>query len=58
MPETIPKTKLDRILSLDAAVIKAPFEEWWNTMRTRSYAGFDAAATFIHALDLHVMAGR
>ncbi len=48
-PDTAPATKLRAIERLGGRVIKAPFEQWWQTFQDRAYAGVDG--TFIHAFD-------
>jgi len=56
-PETAPETKIAAVERLGARVIKAPFDEWWQTFERRAYPGVDA--TFIHAFDdPDVMAGN
>ncbi len=56
-PDTAPETKIAAIERLGARVIKAPFDDWWQTFERRSYPGVDA--TFIHAFDdPDVMAGN
>jgi len=56
-PETAPETKIAAIERLGARVIKAPFDEWWQTFERRAFPGVDA--TFIHAFDdPDVMAGN
>ena len=56
-PDTAPQTKIDAIERLGGRVIKAPFEQWWQTFADRAYPGVDA--TFIHAFDdPRVMAGN
>lgn len=57
MPDSIPETKLSRILELGVRVKKVPFTEWWQAIMTRSYEGM-GDASFIHPCDLHVMAGK
>jgi threonine dehydratase len=48
-PDTAPETKIAAVERLGARVIKAPFDEWWQTFERRAYPGVDA--TFIHAFD-------
>jgi threonine dehydratase len=48
-PETAPATKIEAIERLGARVIKAPFDDWWQTFERRAYPGVEA--TFIHAFD-------
>jgi len=56
-PDTVPATKVQAVERMGGRVIKAPFEQWWQTFETRSYPGVQA--TFIHAFDdPHVMAGN
>ena len=35
VPDTAPAAKLEAIERLGGAVIKVPYEEWWDTMRSR-----------------------
>ena len=45
-PDTVPATKVQAVERMGGRVIKAPFEQWWQTFETRSYPGVQA--TFIH----------
>lgn len=56
VPETIPKMKLDRIVGLDVSVMKTSYDNWWNAMISPTFEG-SSNATFIHPLDVNVMAG-
>jgi threonine dehydratase len=57
VPETAPRTKLDAIDRLGAAVVKVPFATWLEVFRTRSYRGMDGF--FVHPFsDPAVMAGN
>lgn len=56
-PDTAPQTKIDAVERLNAKVVKVPFDDWWNTFKTRSFPGVNAR--FVHAFDDdHVMAGN
>ncbi len=46
VPDHAPTTKLDAIERLGAAIIKVPFDEWWQVIVTHEYQALDAA--FIH----------
>ena len=56
-PDHAPKTKLDAIARLGARVVKAPFAEWFEVLRTRTFPGMDGH--FVHPVsDPAVMAGN
>jgi len=49
--ETAPETKVQRMAALGARIVKAPFDECWRAMETRSFHGVEG--TFIHPFDDH-----
>jgi len=56
-PDHAPKTKLDALDRLGARVVKAPFAEWFEVLRTRTFPGMDGH--FVHPVsDPAVMAGN
>jgi threonine dehydratase len=56
-PEHTPETKLAAITRLGGRVVKAPFAEWFEILRTHEYPGMDGL--FIHPVsDPAVMAGN
>jgi len=57
VPEHAPQTKLDAIARLGGAVVKVPFERWWEAMEEGSYP--DAGGYFVHpVMNDAVMAGN
>jgi threonine dehydratase len=57
VPEHAPQTKLDAIARYGGAVIKVPYDEWWNTLVTGAYPGVEGL--FVHPVaDDRVMAGN
>jgi len=57
VPDHAPETKLAAITRLGAKFIKVPFDEWWQVIVTRQYAGLDGL--FVHPVsDPPVMAGN
>jgi threonine dehydratase len=57
VPDHAPQTKLDAIARLDAAVVKVPFDRWWQVLVDREYPDIDGV--FIHPVsDPLVMAGN
>jgi len=57
VPDHAPETKLAAISRLGGKFIKVPFDEWWQVLVTRHYAGLDGF--FIHPVsDPAVMAGN
>jgi threonine dehydratase len=57
VPDTAPAAKLQAIERLGGDIIKVPYDEWWETMRTRGRAGM--RGTFMHPFaDRDVMAGN
>ena len=57
VPDTAPKTKTDAIERLGGEVFKVPFDEWWQTLISRSHP--DMNGIFIHPFaDAGVMAGN
>ena len=49
VPETAPRTKLEAIERYGGRTVPVPYDEWWETMRTRSYEGIDGL--FVHPFD-------
>ncbi len=49
--ETAPETKVERMRSLGARIVKAPFDACWQAMEAREFPG--AQGTFIHPFDEH-----
>ena len=57
VPDHAPQTKLDAITRLGAKFIKIPFNEWWEVIMTRQFAGIKGL--FIHPVaDPNVIAGN
>jgi threonine dehydratase len=57
VPDHAPQTKLDAITRLGAKFIKIPFNEWWEVIMTRQFAGINGL--FIHPVaDPNVIAGN
>ena len=57
VPDHAPAAKLDAITRLGATYIKVPFEEWWQVLVTRQFAGIDGF--FVHPVsDAAVLAGN
>jgi threonine dehydratase len=57
VPEHAPQAKLDAIERLGGAVVKVPYERWWQAMVEGSYPGVEGL--FVHpVLDDAVMAGN
>ncbi|RMF82222.1 MAG: pyridoxal-phosphate dependent enzyme [Chloroflexi bacterium] len=57
VPDHAPQAKLSAIERLGGAVIKVPFDEWWQVLLTRQYAGLNGF--FVHPVsDPAVMAGN
>ncbi len=57
VPDHAPETKLAAITRLGGKFIKVPFDEWWQVLVTRQYAGLDGF--FVHPVsDPAVMAGN
>lgn len=55
--ESAPETKLERMRTLGADVVKVPYDDWWNAMEERVYPGINGA--FVHPFDDHdVIAGN
>ena len=56
-PDHAPETKLAAVTRLGARVLKAPFAEWFEILRTHTYPGMEGL--FIHPVsDAAVMAGN
>jgi threonine dehydratase len=49
--ETAPATKLERMERLGARIVKAPFDQCWQAMDSRSFPGVEG--TFVHPFDDH-----
>ena len=57
VPDHAPETKLAAITRLGAKYIKVPFEEWWQVLVTRQFAGLEGF--FVHPVsDPAVIAGN
>jgi threonine dehydratase len=57
VPEHAPQTKLDAIARLGGAVVKVPFDRWWQAMEEGSFPGIEGH--FVHpVMDPAVMAGN
>jgi threonine dehydratase len=57
VPDHAPETKLAALDRLGARVVKAPFAEWFEILRTRTFPGMDGY--FVHPVsDPAVMAGN
>jgi threonine dehydratase len=57
VPDHAPETKLAAISRLGGRIIKVPFDEWWQVLVTRRYAGLDGF--FVHPVsDPPVIAGN
>ncbi len=57
VPDHAPATKLEAITRLGATFIKVPFDEWWQVLVTRQFAGVDGF--FVHSVsDAAVIAGN
>jgi threonine dehydratase len=49
--ETAPRSKLERMTALGAALVLVPFDVAWKALEERSYPGMDG--TFVHPFDDH-----
>jgi threonine dehydratase len=57
MPDSAPRTKVDAVRRLGAAIVQVPYDEWWQTLVDRGRAGM--SGTFIHPVaDARVIAGN
>jgi threonine dehydratase len=57
MPDSAPRTKLDAVARLGAAILKVPYNEWWQVLSDHGRQGM--VGTFIHPVaDRAVMAGN
>ena len=57
MPDSAPRTKVDAVRRLGAAIVQVPHSEWWQTLVDRGRAGM--TGTFIHPVaDPAVIAGN
>jgi threonine dehydratase len=57
MPDSAPRTKLDAVARLGAAILTVPYNEWWQAISDHGRQGM--IGTFIHPVaDRAVMAGN
>ena len=49
VPDTAPRTKLEAIERYGGRLVPVPYDEWWETMRTRRYEGVEGL--FVHPFD-------
>jgi threonine dehydratase len=57
VPDTARRAKLEAIERLGARIVSVPYDEWWETMRTRGRPGMQGV--FVHPFaDQDVMAGN
>jgi len=57
MPDSAPRTKIDAVERLGAAIVFLPYDEWWATLVNHGHDGL--RGTFIHPVaDRAVMAGN
>jgi len=57
VPENAPETKLAAIQRLNGRILRVPYEEWWDVLRTGQFQGL--SGLFIHPVsDPAVMAGN
>lgn len=57
VPDHAPEAKLDALERLGAAIVKVPFEEWWQVIVTHDHPG--QSGVFVHPVsDPAVMAGN
>ena len=57
VPDNAPETKLAAIQRLNGSILRVPYEEWWEVLRTGQYLGL--SGVFIHPVsDPAVMAGN
>jgi threonine dehydratase len=49
--DTAPETKIARMRSLGANIVKSPFDQCWAAMESRSFPGVEG--TFVHPFDDH-----
>ena len=57
MPESAPRTKVEAVRRLGAAIVQVPYDEWWQTLVDRGRKGMPG--TFIHPVaDRTVIAGN
>jgi threonine dehydratase len=57
VPDHAPETKLNAIRRLGGAIIKVPFDEWWQVLLTRKFEG--CKGLFVHPVsDPAVIAGN
>lgn len=57
VPDHAPETKLAAITRLGAAIVKVPFDQWWQVIQTHHYQGLEGL--FIHPVSNRaVMAGN
>jgi threonine dehydratase len=57
MPDSAPRTKVEAVRRLGAAIVQVPYDEWWQTLVDRGRKGMPG--TFIHPVaDRTVIAGN
>jgi threonine dehydratase len=57
VPDTAPRTKVDAIERLGAAVVPLPYDEWWSVIRAHGHP--DESGSFVHPVsDPAVIAGN
>ena len=57
MPDSAPRTKVEAVRRLGAAIVQVPYDEWWQTLVDRGRSGMRGA--FIHPVaDPAVIAGN
>ena len=57
VPDSVPRTKLDAIVSLGATPVSVAFDEWWSVMRNHGHP--DEDGFFVHPVsDPDVIAGN
>ena len=58
VPDNAPATKLDGIQRLGAAIVKVPYDDWWDVFVTHRFAPLEPAR-FVHPVsDVGMMAGN
>lgn len=57
MPDSAPRTKVEAVRRLGAAIVQVPYDEWWQTLVDRGRGGM--SGTFVHPVaDAAVIAGN
>lgn len=57
MPDGAPRTKVEAVRRLGAAIVQVPYDEWWQTLVDRGREGM--SGTFVHPVaDAAVIAGN